>query len=94
MGIWPDGYDNTDINALDRSDATADAPGLAGGHVVAADDFGNVLLFNHPCVQDDAPFHQYRGHSSHVTGVRFLKGSQRCVSIGGHDRAVFQWAVW
>jgi microtubule-associated protein-like 6 len=96
MGIWPDGYDNTDINALDRSDggSAAAAGVLAGGYVAVADDFGHVLLFNHPCVRDDAPHLRSRGHSSHVTGVRFLRGSQRCVSIGGHDRAVFQWALW
>ncbi|KAJ1619359.1 hypothetical protein T492DRAFT_1085998 [Pavlovales sp. CCMP2436] len=93
LGIWPEGYDNSDINAVDRSAAPALAPGVQGGHVVAADDFGSLLLFNHPCVLDGAAHLRYGGHSSHVTGVRFLRGSQRCVSIGGRDRAVFQWAL-
>ena len=91
MGVWPRGYDASDINALDRSTLGV---GVAGGHVAVADDFGRVLLFNHPCVAQDAPHLAYRGHSSHVSGVRFLRGSERCISIGGHDRAVFQWAVW
>lgn len=39
--------------------------------VVTSDDHGMVKLFNYPCVVNDAPHRAYRGHSSHVMGVRF-----------------------
>jgi len=32
-----------------------------------------VKLFNYPVVVDDAPHRAYRGHCSHVMGVRFNK---------------------
>ena len=42
MGVWPADSDGTDVNALHVSHA--------GGHVLTADDFGTVKLFNAPCV--------------------------------------------
>lgn len=45
--------------------------GIPGcGVLVTADDFSFVKLFNYPVVADDAPFRCYRGHSSHVMGIR------------------------
>ena len=38
-----------------------------------------------------APARLYLGHSAHVTGVKFLADDQRLISVGGRDRAVFQW---
>ena len=35
----------------------------------------------------------YVGHSSHVVNVRFAGGGRNVVTVGGHDRAVFQWKV-
>ena len=52
---------------------------------------GKVKLFNCPCVVEDAPSLTYPGHSSFVTGVRFLKADSHVISIGGLDEAVFQW---
>lgn len=83
MGIWPDGSDGTDVNACDRS--------RSGRHLVTADDFGGVNLFNHPCVVQDAPCRRGAGHSSHVMNVRFSPDDAWVVSVGGKDRAVFQW---
>ncbi len=40
-------------------------------YLVTADDDGMVKLFNYPVVVDDAPHRAYRGHCSHVMGVRF-----------------------
>ena len=64
MGIWEDGSDRTDVNAVDRAksgqdvfdekskeivEADACAGGLdRAGYVVTADDFGKVKLFNYP----------------------------------------------
>lgn len=42
-GIWPDGADGTDINAVCRSHD--------GSLLASADDFGKVHLFSYPCSQ-------------------------------------------
>lgn len=52
-----------------------------------------VKLFNYPCVVEDAPGHVYGGHSSHVMNVRWSLDERYAVSVGGKDRAVFQWQV-
>eukprot|EP00241_Pyramimonas_parkeae_P000789 CAMPEP_0114273362 /NCGR_PEP_ID=MMETSP0058-20121206/29060_1 /TAXON_ID=36894 /ORGANISM="Pyramimonas parkeae, CCMP726" /LENGTH=967 /DNA_ID=CAMNT_0001392819 /DNA_START=317 /DNA_END=3220 /DNA_ORIENTATION=+ len=56
---------------------------------VTGDDNSCVRLFNHPCVVESAPCHVYRGHSSHVTCVRFTCDDRRVVSSGGVDCALF-----
>jgi len=33
----------------------------------------------------------YRGHSSHVTNVRFTADGNYLISVGGHDKSIFQW---
>ena len=83
MGIWPYGADGTDVNAVDRSNARA--------HLVTADDFGGVNAFNYPVLVDEAPRAREAGHSSHVMNVRFSPDDRWVVSVGGKDRAVFQW---
>ena len=82
MGIWQDGSDGTDINALDRSHRQVRFAGedpLAGEHpvVVTSGDDGAVRLFNYPCVVEDAPNRKYIGHSSHVMMARFAVFFQR-----------------
>ena len=80
MGIWPDGSDGTDVNALhigprpyapsgyvdDGLSHGRDVPDPSGNFVVTADDGGFVKLFNAPCVVEDAPCKVYRGHSRSV----------------------------
>eukprot|EP00945_MAST-04E_sp_MAST-4E-sp1_P000695 g695.t1 len=83
MGIWPEYSDGTDVNSLHK---TSD-----GKYVVTADDFGQVKVFNAPCVVQHAPCNAYNGHSSHVMNVRFLLGDESVVSVGGWDCGVFQW---
>ena len=85
MGIWREGFDGTDVNAVHASDD--------GSLVVVADDKGGVCLYRFPCVAARAPCYRAAGHSSHVTNVRWLLGGARCVSVGGHDRAVLQWKL-
>jgi microtubule-associated protein-like 6 len=85
MGIWSDNMDGTDINAVHRS--------TRGGHIVAADDNGQVRLMNYPCVIDKAPAGVFGGHCSHVPNVRWLSDDRRVVSAGGHDRTLFQWRI-
>jgi WD40 repeat protein len=62
-----------------------------GDFVVTADDPGHVRLLNCPSLIEHAPSRHYAGHSSHVMCVRFSPDDKRVVSVGGKDRAVFQW---
>ncbi|KAL1138870.1 hypothetical protein AAG570_008932 [Ranatra chinensis] len=85
IGIWPEGADGTDVNASVRSH---DRRLLA-----TADDFGKVKLYSFPATQPKSLCHVYGGHSSHVTGVCFLKDDTRLISTGGKDTAVLQWKI-
>ncbi|XP_069566611.1 echinoderm microtubule-associated protein-like 2 [Brachyistius frenatus] len=85
FGIWPDGADGTDINAVCRSHD--------GSLLASADDFGKVHLFSFPCSQPRAPSHEYGGHSSHVTNVAFLHDNSHLISTGGKDTSILQWVV-
>ncbi|GMI62848.1 hypothetical protein ScalyP_jg9779 [Parmales sp. scaly parma] len=83
MGIWPDFSDGTDVNALHVN--------TQGDMCVTADDFGEVKLFNFPCVVEDAAFRAYKGHSSFVNNVSFIAGDNHVVSCGSADMSVMQW---
>uniref|UniRef100_A0A8C0H466 EMAP like 2 n=1 Tax=Chelonoidis abingdonii TaxID=106734 RepID=A0A8C0H466_CHEAB len=83
FGIWPEGADGTDINAVCRSHD--------GKLLASADDFGKVHLFSYPCCQPRAPSHAAGGHSSHVTNVAFLHDDSQLLSTGGTDTSVLQW---
>ncbi|XP_062296954.1 echinoderm microtubule-associated protein-like 1 isoform X1 [Scomber scombrus] len=85
FGLWPDGSDGTDINAVCRSNDKS--------LMVTGDDFGKVHLFAYPCSQFRAPSHYYGGHSSHVTNVNFLYNDSYLVSTGGKDMSVMQWRI-
>ncbi|MEQ2178410.1 hypothetical protein GOODEAATRI_013750 [Goodea atripinnis] len=97
FGIWPDGADGTDINAVCRSHE--------GSLLASADDFGKVHLFSFPCSQPRvshihchslaglAPSQEYGGHSSHVTNVAFLHDDSHLISTGGKDTSILQWIV-
>uniref|UniRef100_A0A5F9C2G1 EMAP like 2 n=1 Tax=Oryctolagus cuniculus TaxID=9986 RepID=A0A5F9C2G1_RABIT len=85
FGIWSEGADGTDINAVARSH---DSKLLA-----SADDFGKVHLFSYPCCQPRALSHKYGGHSSHVTNVAFLWDDSVALTTGGKDTSVLQWRV-
>uniref|UniRef100_A0A8C6YBC4 EMAP like 2 n=1 Tax=Naja naja TaxID=35670 RepID=A0A8C6YBC4_NAJNA len=85
FGIWPEGADGTDINAVCRSHE--------GKLLASADDFGKVHLFSYPCCQPRAPSHTYSGHSSHVTNIAFLHDDSLLLSTGGVDTSVLQWRL-
>lgn len=84
-GIWSEGADGTDINAVARSHD--------GKLLASADDFGKVHLFSYPCCQPRALSHKYGGHSSHVTNVAFLWDDSMALTTGGKDTSVLQWRV-
>uniref|UniRef100_A0A673B9F9 EMAP like 4 n=1 Tax=Sphaeramia orbicularis TaxID=375764 RepID=A0A673B9F9_9TELE len=85
FGVWPEGSDGTDINALIRSH---------NRKVIAlADDFCKVHLFAYPCSTPKAPSHKYSAHSSHVTNVSFLYKDSHLISTGGKDTSIMQWRL-
>ncbi|MBN3292456.1 EMAL3 protein, partial [Polypterus senegalus] len=85
IGVWLEGSDGTDINALCRSH---------NERVVAvADDFCKVHLFQYPCPVPKAPSHRYDGHGSHVTNVRFTYSDSHLISMGGKDMSILQWRL-
>ncbi|XP_016854011.1 echinoderm microtubule-associated protein-like 2 isoform X4 [Anolis carolinensis] len=85
FGIWPEGADGTDINAVCRSHD--------GKLLASADDFGKVHLFSYPCCQPRAPSYTYNGHSSHVTNIAFLHDDSLLLSTGGTDTSILQWRL-
>ncbi|XP_058880719.1 echinoderm microtubule-associated protein-like 4 isoform X2 [Acipenser ruthenus] len=85
FGVWPEGSDGTDINALVRSH---------NRKVIAlADDFCKVHLFQYPCSKPKAPSYKYSAHSSHVTNVSFVHSDSHLISTGGKDTSVMQWRL-
>lgn len=85
FGVWPEGSDGTDINAVCRAHERK--------LLCTGDDFGKVHLFSYPCSQFRAPSHIYSGHSSHVTNVDFLCEDSHLISTGGKDTSIMQWRV-
>ncbi|XP_068927682.1 echinoderm microtubule-associated protein-like 4 isoform X1 [Petaurus breviceps papuanus] len=85
FGVWPEGSDGTDINALVRSHNRK--------VIAVADDFCKVHLFQYPCSKPKAPSHKYSGHSSHVTNVSFTHNDNHLISTGGKDMSIIQWRV-
>uniref|UniRef100_G3TTS1 EMAP like 4 n=1 Tax=Loxodonta africana TaxID=9785 RepID=G3TTS1_LOXAF len=85
FGVWPEGSDGTDINALVRSHNRK--------VIAVADDFCKVHLFQYPCSKPKAPSHKYSAHSSHVTNVSFTYNDSHLISTGGKDMSIIQWKL-
>ncbi|XP_069464581.1 echinoderm microtubule-associated protein-like 4 isoform X1 [Ambystoma mexicanum] len=85
FGVWPEGSDGTDINAVIRSHNRK--------MIAVADDFCKVHLFQYPCSKPKAPSHKYSAHSSHVTNVSFCHNDSHLISTGGKDMSIIQWRV-
>jgi len=89
QGIWSHGMDGSDINHCDRSIE----PHPDGYKLLASgDDFGQVKIFRYPSMNLASEAVVCRGHSSHVTKVKFTN-SGYLVSTGGNDAAVIQWKL-
>ena len=90
QGIWPAYEDGSDINAVDRSFK----PHPDGYHLLAtANDSSLVKVFRYPCSEERSEFLEARGHSSHVTNVKFSKDDQYIFTTGGNDTCIIQWKV-
>ena len=86
MGVWEEGKAGArHINSVDRSSGR--------GHVVTGDDAGDVRLLNYPCVAKGARCARFRGHSSHVSAVRFSADDAWVASAGSVDKSLLVWRV-
>jgi len=75
-GIYPSGTDGTHINGVDM---TSDKHLIATG-----DDYGLVNFYRNPAREEHLA-RSYRGHSEHVTRVKFVAQDKFCISTGGYD---------
>lgn len=73
--------DGTDVNAVDRSNDEHCSSRMR--LLVSGDDNGKVRLLEYPCVIQHSESVKGRGHSSHVTNVKFLKNDEKVISTGG-----------
>jgi len=85
QGVYDPTQDGSDVSAVDRS---PDEKLLATG-----DNYGKVNLFRYPIPFENATGNVYSGHSSHVKCVRWTGDQQYLLSVGGMDKAVFQWRL-
>jgi WD40 repeat protein len=84
QGIIPSGCDGTHINTVCLN---PDQSLIATG-----DDYGLVSLFRNPALNKHKA-KRYRGHSEHVTHVRFSASGALMFSTGGQDQTMIQWRV-
>jgi len=90
QGIWGAEDDGSDINAVDRSNKIHPD----GYHLIAtANDSSLVKMFRYPSVEERSKFLECRGHSSHVTNIKFSKDDKYLFSAGGNDTCIIQWKI-
>lgn len=64
-----------------------------GSLIATGDDFRRVKIFRYPCPIEKSKFKEYKGHSEFVVNVRFSKCGKFLYTVGGLDKAVFQFEV-
>lgn len=62
-GVFPHGYDGTDVNAVDTDENRK--------YLVAGDDFGSIAIYKYPVMKNTAQCRRMTGHSEHIPRVRF-----------------------
>ena len=85
QGIWPPCSDGTDVNWVDRSKESK--------YLATADDFSKVKVFRYPVCNKRQLYNQYKGHSSHVTCVKWSVDDKLIFSAGGLEKSIIQWNV-
>lgn len=53
--------------------------------LATGDDYSKVNVFRYPSLNKNSKCVENRGHSSHVTNVKFTKDDKRILSTGGED---------
>ena len=81
-GIFPPGTDGTHVNRVEMSPNQE--------LIATGDDYGLVNVYRNPC-REDHKARSYRGHSEHVTNVKFYGDGKWLVSTGGQDQTTIQW---
>jgi len=74
-GIWPPCADGSDINFVDRSNSKK--------FLATADDFSKVKVFRYPVCNNRQLYNEYKGHSSHVTSIKWSFDDKLVFSTGG-----------
>lgn len=64
-----------------------------GSIIATGDDFRRVKIFRYPCPKEKSKFKEYKGHSEFVVNIKFSKDGTWLYSVGGLDKAVFQFEV-
>lgn len=83
QGIFGGVIDFTHVNRVDRSPQP-------DGTFAVANDWGLVELFGNPN-SEGAKSQKFRGHSEHVTNVKWNKAGNYLFSAGGYDQCIMQW---
>ena len=53
--------------------------------VACADDFGEIWIYKYPCLDKGSQSIVLKGHSSHVTNIKFDDWDKYLYSTGGED---------
>lgn len=93
QGIWPKCTDGTFYNSVDRSHFTVDGDDQSLHLLATGNDLGKVNLFNYPCIEKGAKSIEGKGHSSHVTNVRWTFDDRYLITTGGEDQCIMQWKI-
>ena len=59
--------------------------------LASADERGAIRLYRFPCPDQQSQYHEYHGHTEEIACVRWSYDADCLLSIGRHDRCVFQW---
>ena len=91
-GIWTGANSGVDdIRAMDFYPSRTPMNHL-DGIIAIANDYGKIQLYKSPCLEN-VIMDAYRGHSVHVTNVKFTSDGKKMLSIGGLDRCIMQWNI-
>lgn len=85
QGIWPPCSDGSDVNTVDRSNCKK--------FLATGDDFSKVKVFRYPVCNKRQMYSSYKGHSSHVTAVKWSPDDKLLYSTGGLEKSIIQWSI-
>lgn len=85
QGIWPPCSDGSDINTVDRANSKK--------YLATGDDYSKVKVFRYPVCNKRQLYNEYKGHSSHVTGLKWSYDDKILISIGGLEKSIIQWNI-
>jgi microtubule-associated protein-like 6 len=85
QGCWGPFDDKAVLTAVCRSN---------GKDLVAtSNNYGDIRVYNSPCVQTEANYILLKSHGANAQNCRFVCDDSLLITTGGTDGAVFQWKV-